>query len=320
MSVLTVAQGSRSQLLAKKQTGIGVPAGGNYSIVRLNTHSINAVKEIIESQEIRSDREITDSRHGNRAARGSTTHELVYGHSSTDAFIESMMFSEFSAVSTDDAGIINIGVTPQYFTMEDGALDVGIYRPFYDMLVSRGQFVFGTGREAIVQATFDWVGLDGGNPSAASIGGTPAEVTVRQPFDTFSGALYDNNAETGEEMLNVTRAELTVDNTANPIYGFGQQTGIALEYGRARVTGQLSMYYTERSKQFIERFMREITAQLVINIVEDTRSMEFKMLTVKYNGSDVPLANERSRIITLPFVALRNNSIGTALRITKFST
>lgn len=316
MTNVTVAQGSRSQLLRKKQSGVGVAATGNYFIERITGHSLNAVKDLVPSTEIRSDRERYDMRHGNQSAGGQTMHELVYG--THDSFIEGAMFSTFSSAVTDNAGIVTIGTTPQYFTLEDGALDLAVYRAFYDMVVSRCHFAFGTGSNAMVKMELDWVGLSGGDPNSATIGGTATSPNIRPPFDTFTGAVYDNSPETGAEMIEITSMDLNIDNGAAPIFGLGQQTGVAVEFGRGEVGGTLSMYYTQRSRQLMERFLREIEAYLVLNIIDPSgNTMEFRMPRVKINGSDVPLANEKSRVITMPFVALKDSVIGSALQITK---
>lgn len=316
MTTVTVAQGTRSQLLYKKQSALGTPATGNFTIARINSHSLNAMIDQIEPSEIRSDREIYDMRQGNLSARGSTTHDFCYG--AHDVFLESAMFSTFSAGVTDNDGIMSIGTSPQYLSMEDGALDVGIYRPFYDMLASRASFRMGTGREAIVRLSIDWVGLAGGDAAAASIGGTPvAPTALRRPFDTFSGALWDNEPETGTEMIEVTSLDINIDNGANPIFGFGQQSGIAIEYGRGRVSGQATMYYSARAKQTLERYIRDIEGVLVANITDTQNdTYEFRMSRVKFTGGDVPLANERSRIVTVPFQALKPSGTS-SLVITK---
>jgi hypothetical protein len=55
-----------------------------------------------------------------------------------------------------------------------------------------------------------------------------------------------------------------------------------------------------------------------MNLVDpDGNVMEFRMPRVKFSGGDVPVANEQSRIITMPFIALKDAVIGSALKISK---
>jgi hypothetical protein len=44
------------------------------------------------------------------------------------------------------------------------------------------------------------------------------------------------------------------------------------------------------------------------------------MPRIKINGAAVPVANPQSRLITIPFVALKDSSTGTQFRITRTTT
>ena len=316
MATETVAQGARSQLLFKKQTALGTQATGNFTKARFNTHGLKAQIESAESEEIRSDREVYDFRHAHRHAMGPSVHELVYGDH--DGFVESAMFSTFSAAVTDDDGLIQIGVAPQYFSLEDGAVDIVQYRMFVDMLVSRAQFQFRTGREAIVRMSLDWVGTGGGTPAGSSSGGTAVAPSTNSPFDTFTGTMFDNAQESGDELLIISSLDINIDNGANPIFALTQQTGIGLEYGRGRITGQLTAFYKDAA--LLNRHLNETEWTLVMDLVDpDGNTMEFRLPRIKSTDGDVPVANERSRLITMSFQALKDDTYGSALRITKIT-
>jgi len=227
MSVAIVAQGARSQLLIKKQSALGVVATGNFSRLRYNTHSLNVAKDMFEANEIRGDREVYDARHGNRSARGDVAVDLTFGDH--DTLIESVMFNPF------DTDSVQIGVTPQYLSIEDGALDIAQYRLFESMVGNTMQLSIRPNQ--MVTATFGMIGLDGGAPAGSSSGGTPVAPTANSPFDSFNGALYDNAEESGNEVAVVTSLELSVDNGVSPAFAVGQQTPIFLGFGRGRVSG-----------------------------------------------------------------------------------
>lgn len=306
MAVHVVAQGARSQLLVKKQSALGTVATGNFTRLRYNTHSLSVTKDMIEANEIRGDREVYDARHGNRSARGDVVVDLTFGDH--DVLFESVMFNPF------DTDSVQIGVTPQYLSIEDGALDIGRYRMFESMVGNTLRLSIRPNQ--MVTATFGLVGLDGGAPEASSSGGTPVAPTTNKPFDSFSGALYDNAEESGAEVAVVTSLELSVDNGVSPAFAVGQQTGVFLEHGRGRVTGTLTAFY--QNGDWLNRFLNETEAPLVMNLVDPGGNvMEFRMPRVKFSGGDVPVANEQSRIITMPFVALKDTVIGSALKISK---
>lgn len=306
MAVATIAQGSRSQLLVKAQTALGTQATGNFERLRYNTHGLTVTKQTVESGEIRSDREVSVQRHGNRNASGDIVVDLCYDDH--DTLIESAMFGVFGTDSVD------IGITPQYLSIEDGALDIAQYRMFVDMLVN--SMAISIQPNAMVTATFGLVGTDGNANAGTSSGGTPVEPTTNQPFDSFNAALFDNAAESGAEIAIVTSLNFNIQNSVDPAFAVGQATPVALQYGRGRVTGELTAYYT--NADLINRFLNETEGVLVVNITDpDANTMEFRFPRVKYNGATVPVANEQSRIITIPFAALLDGNIGTALRITK---
>lgn len=306
MATAVVAQGSRSDLYYKKQSALGTVATGNFNTLRYNTHSLNVVKESVESAEIRSDREVQDFRHGNRHCNGTITTELCFADH--DDLIESAMFQAFDTDSVD------IGTSPQYLSIEDGQLDISQYQMFQDLLCSTMRVSIAP--NAMVTAEFDMVGTNGAAFASSSSGGTAVAPSSNSPFDSFTGALFDNAAETGDELAVVTALEFTVENNVQPAFVVGQATPLGLEYGRGRVTGQVSMYF--ENALFINRFLAESETALVMNLTDPGgNTMEFRFPRTKFTGADKPVQNEQGRIITLPFVALRDSSLGTAFRITK---
>lgn len=306
MVVATIAQGARSQLLAKTQSALGTVATGNFDRLRWNTHSLNVTKGTLESAEIRSDREVAVYRHGNRNAAGEIATELLFGDH--DLLIASAMFGTWGTDSID------IGVTPQYLSIEDGALDINQYRMFQDMLVN--SMAISIQNNAMVMATFGLIGRDGSANTGSSSGGTPVEPSANEPFDSFNAALFDNAAESGAEIAIITGLNFTIENGVDPAFAVGQQTPVAMQYGRGRVTGEITAYY--QNANLINQFLNETEGVLVCNLTDpDSNNMEFRFPRVKYNGANVPVASEQSRIITIPFVALLDGSIGTAFRISK---
>jgi len=306
MTTQNTAQGARSQLLYKKQSVLGTPATGNFTVARYNTHSLNVIKDSIESGEIRSDREVADFRHGNRSASGSILVELCYGDH--DDLIEAAMFQAFGTDS------VQIGTEPQYLSIEDGQLDISQYQMFQDILATSMKISIAPNQ--MVTAEFSLVGTDGGTPAGSSSGGTPVAASSNSPFDSFNGAVYDNAAETGSEIAVISALEFTVDNSVQPAFVVGQATPLALEYGRGRVTGSMTLRFVD--SVWINRFLAEDEVPLVVNITDpDGNIMEFRFPRIKGTGADKPVQNEQARLITFPFVALYDATLGTALQITK---
>lgn len=289
---MTLAQGARSQLLHKVQSAFGTLASGNYTKFRFSRHSLKSDKGTVESEMIRADREVSDYRHTTRSASGDVEFELCDGDH--ENIISSAMFGTWG---TDT---IKIGTTPQYITFEDGALDIARYQLFKDMLVSRMRFQFVPAE--IVKVTASLVGT-AMSLAGSTGGGTAVNASSNQPFDALNGALYDNRAETGTELAVVSAMTLEIDNGARPVFAVGSPDAVNIEYGRGRVSGELTCFYEDAT--WPTRFLNETEASLVLNLTDPTgNALEFRMDRIKCNGADAAVQNEQSRMLRVPFVAL----------------
>lgn len=306
---MTIAQGARSQLLYKLQSAFGTNATGNYKKARFNSHSLKLDRGTVEGAEIRADRYVKDYRLTTKAASGDIEVDLCDGDH--EDFIASMMFNSWG---TD---VISIGTTPQYLTIEDGALDITQYRLFSDMVVNQARFRWAPGE--IAKATFSFVG-SGLAQSGSSGGGTAVAAGTTSPYDSVNGSLFFNTPETGSEIAIVTALDFMVDNGVRPGHVIGQLNPAVMEFGRARVSGTISAYYEDAT--VVNRFINETAFSLVWNVTDpNSNSLEFRFENCKATGGDVPLANEQSRIITMPFVALvpvsGGSGISTPLQISR---
>ena len=77
---MTIAQGVKKVVSYKKQTGLGSPASGSGGQeLRRVTSTINLTKDTYQSNEIRSDQQIADFRHGSKQVTGTLSGELSPG-------------------------------------------------------------------------------------------------------------------------------------------------------------------------------------------------------------------------------------------------
>lgn len=301
-----LAQGSRSQLLIKSQPAFGTAASGNFNRLRFNMHSLDVVKQTVESPELRSDREVVDFRHSSQNAAGDVAVALIYGDH--DLLLESAMFGTFGTDS------VSIGTTPQYLSIEDGQTDIGLYQMYDSLLVNKMDVSIQPNQ--LVTATFNLIGRTGTAPAGASSGGTPVAASTNQPFAAFDAAIYDDVAESGSEIDVVTGLTFSVDNSVAPTPAVGTTASLDLQYGRGRVTGQFTAYYNNSA--WVDRFLAETEVALAVNITDpDSNTFEFLFPRIKVNNAAKPVQNEQARIITLPFVALYESNVGSAFQITK---
>lgn len=299
---MAFAQGSRSRLSFGVQSNF-TTTQTNLTTLPINSHSLNLSKAGIESAEIRSDRQVAVFRHGNKTIDGDISVEMRADD--YDSLLESAFFNTF-----DSSGFLELGVTPRFLTFEDGALDIAQYRLFTGCGVNT--FSISARPNEIVSASFGIVGRNmtiSGTPTDA----TPTAATGNAVFDTFSATI----AEAGSAISSITSFELTVENNFNPTFVIGSAITPFLEYGRARVTGSLTAYYEDAD--LITKFINETVTTLDVSFTDGLvgNTYTLRLPEVKLNGAAVPLENEQSRVITIPFVGLYDTTSGNSLFLTK---
>lgn len=305
---MAFAQGSRSSLSYITESTFGVTPAGNFTNLPFNTHSLSLTKDRVEGNEIQADRMTRVDRHGNRQTGGEVTVDLRKGD--FDALIESAMFSSFASDDT-----IGIGTTLKSFTIEDAANDISQYRLFTGMTVSTMSVSIAPNQ--MVTTSFGFVGS---NHTISGTGKTVTASSSNQPFDSYSGDIYLNDAGGSDTAIAiVSSVEFSVDNGLNPTFVVGSAATPQLEYGRGRVEGTLTAYFEDAN--LINRFINETATELTLSVDDPSGSnpYTFYFPRIKVNGGDVGVDNEQSRMVTMPFVALYDSTAGTSFQITRTS-
>lgn len=305
---MSFAQGSRSKLSLKAQLDYLTTATGNYVEVPFATHDLKLDKSPIESATVRSDREVSDYRHGNGSAMGSLSLEMRYGDAATELLMQSAMFNIWGSSE------MIIGTQRTFLSMEDGALDIANYRMFQGFEVNR--LGVNIQPNQLITMNVDLVGRDM-SVSGSSGAGTTVAPTSNEPMDSFSGFIFDEFPNSGSELGIVTGLSFEVNNGIQPFPVVGTNRAPFQEFGRGRVTGQMTVAW--RNTSFLTRFVNETTVALNVQCSDPSgNDYVFTFPRVKFNGADVPHSSEQSRIVTLPFVALRGTgTILSAMRIQK---
>jgi hypothetical protein len=301
---MAFAQGSRSRLSIVNEVTYGTtPGTPSMVVLPYNTHTLDLTKQSVESAEVRSDRMTQIFRHGNKSVAGDI--EFDFRAEDFDSVIESMMFSTFSG------NAISTGTTVKSRTIEDAALDITQFRQYTGMVCSGGSFSFAPNQ--MVTFSTSWVGK--GMTQATSSLGSPAAASTNQPFDSFTAVLDDN----GSTLSTASAFTLNIDNGVAPTFVIGDDETPQVEFGRANITGSLTVYY--ENKTLIDKFLNETESSLEITLTDPDgtsgNDYTFLLPRIKYNGASVPVQSEQSRLITLPFIALYDSVETTNFRITK---
>lgn len=301
---MAFAQGARTGLSYVVENSFGVtPSAPSLISLPYNTHSLDMTKERVQGNELQPDRMPRVDRHGNRSVGGDIVVDLR--DTDYDDLIESAFFSTFTS-----AGVLKIGTSQQFLTIEDSADDISQYRQFVGCGVSTMSVSIAPNQ--MVQTTFSIVGKDLTQASTA-LDATPTAATGGEPFDSYSGSI----SEGGSPIANLTSIDFSIANSLAPTFVVGSAATPQLEFGRAVVEGTITVYYENAT--LINKFINETSSSIQV-VVDDPASgsaYTFDFPNVKINGAAVPVGGPTSRLVTLPFVALYDVSEETNIKLTK---
>lgn len=113
---MPIAKGTSKVVAYKKESTWGTPAGAaSGKQLRRVTASFNLIKDAYESNEIRTDRQVADYRHGVRSAEGSLNGELSVG--SYSDFMQSIVGRDFATVTLGAAVTCTVTVVGSVYTV-----------------------------------------------------------------------------------------------------------------------------------------------------------------------------------------------------------
>ena len=298
---MAFAQGSRSSLSYIVESTFGTTPAGNFQNLPFTTHSLNMTKERVSGTDINADRMSRVDRHGNRQVAGDIVADLR--DTDFDDLLESAMLNTWAT------NVLKVGTVPKYFSIEDYAADIDQARLFTGCSVNT--LSVSLAPNAMVTGTFGIVGKD---MTISATEKTQDAATGAAPFDAYSGDLEIG----GSAAAIVTAMDFTVTNGFAPTFVVGDDSAPSLEVGDAVVEGTISAYFEDAA--LLNRFIDETETSLKVTVGDNEgtpNTMEFFFPRCKINSADVGVDGPTSRIISLTFVALRDETEETNLRITR---
>jgi hypothetical protein len=299
------SQGARTRLsrIAEVTYGTTPSATPVYIQVPFNTHSLDLQKTRVQSNMITSDRMPSIDRHGQRSVSGDIAVEMR--PADYDWLLEGALFGAFAS------DILNTGTTVNSYSIQDAALDISQFRTFEGMMVNT--MAMSLAPNAMTMATFGLVGQDMAQAATAPVGSSYTAYSTNEPFDSFTGAI----TEGGTAIAIVNSLDFTLNNNLSTTSVLGSAISPQMQFGMSVLEGTMTVYYQDAA--LITKFLNETESAL--SIVMDDRvagkNYTFLMPRIKINGASVPVGNPESRLLTIPFVALKDSVTGTQLRITR---
>lgn len=307
--MVDVARGSRVGVTyAMEDSWATLPTTHVPKDLRVTGIGVNLTKDSFQSNELRSDRQIADLRHGIFSVSGDIPIEISYG--AFDDIIESAMYNEWSSSNT-----IDVGTTERSFTLQKHFSDIGQYHVFPGCIVN--SWSLNITPNGIITSTFNVMGETMSVATTTHWNAVVSAAPSNAPMDSFSG--YFKESKYGEALATnsvVTGIDLTIANNISPLQVLGQNKSVGMVDGRANITGSMTCYFQDST--MLNRFIAEETAIIEFQLSDVVgNKLTFNMPKVKYSGGDVPVSGEGPIILSMPFQALYDSVTGNSLEITR---
>lgn len=298
MAEITAAQGSRFQgAYAVEDTWGDLPSSYTVYNLRLTDFGIQLGKDSFQSEEIHSDRQVSDLRHGMYNVSGDVSVELSYG--AFDDLISAAMFSDWNSVDE-----IEIGTTQKSLRIQRAFTDLGEYHEFPGCVPS--SWSLSISPNSIVTSTFSFMGKT--METSQTLTGATDKAT-NAPFDSFSGYVREGGNTSSDEIAVVTGIELTLENNLEAMQVVGDNKPVGISEGRGVVTGTVSAYFA--SSTLLNKFLNETESVLEFQLADDSaNTLSFYLPRIKYTGGDISVDSEAPVTMSLPFQALYDSSGG----------
>lgn len=296
-----MADGSRHSMYLVSEVTYGItPSAPEFDPIRHTGTTLALSKNTTQSEEIRSDRQISDFRHGAYQIGGDISIEFSYG--SVDNMLEAVLLGTWDldspAVGTDE---LKAGTTRRSFS---------VLRYFSDMLAEDKPYHLFTGVEfntislqvspdAIVTSTFSVVGKGMATSQSAPAESAYSAVLNTKVLDSFTGTLKEN----GITIAVITDIQLTLENGIDPRFVVGSKETIRPQVGRSNASGQITAYF--ENSTLLDKFINETESSIEFTLPDDAgNAYTFILPRVVYNGGQPDVSGQGAILLTMPFQAL----------------
>ena len=266
-----MANGSQVSLHYVAESTYGTtPGTPALTAIRYNSNTLNLGKEVISSEEIRSDRMTTDTRHGPKSVAGDIVTELSYG-SHDDllaAALAGTWVSEEPASGTDQ---LKAGTTRTSLTV----------RKYFEDLTTGNAYHVLTGCEvnslnlsitpgAIVGSTYSLMGQGLATQASEISGAVVGTASTTEALTAISGAINEG----GVAIATVTELSLTIENGMETRFVVGSDETLQPSIGRSKVSGSVTAYYEDQA--LLDKFIDETNSSLDVTLL-DTAGNQIKI-------------------------------------------
>lgn len=286
---------------------IVTPTTESFQLMRTTGDSFNLNRDTFESNELRSDRGITDLKSGNKQASGSIDFELSYENfeDMMEAVLES---ADTLSVATDS---IQNGTTMQPYSFQKSFPAGNHYQVYTGMYANT--MTLNLAANSQVTGSVEFIGMkqEVRTASASSVADT---ATVSGGlFDSFTGEIKEGGVVIGD----VTSMNITINNNLTPTFVLMNDSVKEVIDGRCMVEGTMTVYFEDAT--LYNKFVNDTQSSVEFTLTDPASSPDgytFLLPRVKYTGATMDVSDEGPVTVTMPFQALQDSTDGT-IKITK---
>lgn len=298
---------SQTRLSYVPEVTYGVtPATPSFKTARMTGENFNIGSQYVSSNEIRADRNFSDSTLVARESNGGFNFELSYG--SFDDMLEALLQSTWST------NIIKNGTTLKSFTFEKlMKATTDQYHRFTGQVINTMQLSI-KARE-MVTGSFGTMGKDGVSAQAIVTGATYAAVNSNPVINAANNVAA--LAITGIASPLITELNLNVDNNMRqqPVIGSLNSKGIGS--GRCSVSGDMTMYFENQAA--FELYLADTYTDLSFTL-GGASNLKYAFVIPKIkltNAEVVNGGNDQDVMLKVPFTAVYGTSDAASIKITR---
>src|SRR5690606_15889586 len=298
---MTFATGARHGLSFTAEETFGVtPETPSLTALRHTACSLGLEKRLLESEEIRADRQIAHLLHGQISVSGDIDVELGYG--AFDALLAALMQSDW------DDNVLKAGSSQPSFTFERAFHDIGAYQRFTGCVVNRLRLTVRP--ERLIGAKFQILG------QAMSLAESPLDAAVaaaalHDPMAGFKGLVKEGGADIGI----VVGVDLDIDNELEAAFTLGTTGAADILAGASRISGEMTCYFDDAL--LLAKCVNSEESSLDLTSEGAGGSPVLSLPRLVCTGGGAPSLGAGPVTLTLPFSALSDVAAESNLLLTR---
>jgi hypothetical protein len=262
----------------------------------------------LQSNEFRSDRNVSNLRLGNKTPNLEIPIELSY--ESFEDLIASALFGEWQDTDSDtNPDTVKNGTTQKSLTIEEAFEDISVFQVARGMIVN--SMSLNIQPDQIITGSFGFAGKAVDAPATTTIASSVNAPNTNPPFDSYTGSINEG----GSQIAVVSGLSLSLNNGLDPKFPLFQNEAHHIGAGRCNVTAELSAYFTD--KALLEKFVNETESTLEVVLTDPNgNSYTITLPRIKFTGESKNIT-ENDIVQTLPIQALYDETEACAIKIHK---